>query len=98
MRRSDAWWSYVSEFGSVNGTLQMVTMSRVRKSPSENPRSDLGSAERVDKAVRVQVPLSCLIRSASAFKPRCTATFTADSDIPLRAAASLTLSPSSFTY
>ena len=44
------------------------------------------------------MPLSCLIRSANAFKPRCTATFMADSDIPLRAAASLTLKPSSFTY
>jgi hypothetical protein len=30
--------------------------------------------------------------------PRCTATFTVDSDIPHRVAASLTLNPSSFTY
>jgi hypothetical protein len=36
-------------------------------------------------------------RSASALKPRCTETFTADSDIPHFAATSRTVSPSIFT-
>src|SRR6266852_7191642 len=55
-------------------------------------------AEHVDQLVSFHDGFSSRIRRARAFKPRCTDTFTADSDIPDRAAASLTLNPSSFTY
>ena len=55
-------------------------------------------AKRVNKPLRIHVFLSSVIRSARAFKPRCTATLTADSDIPHRVVASLMLNPSTFTY
>src|SRR5579862_1546671 len=55
-------------------------------------------AEDVDELIRVHASLSLRICDANAFSPRCTATFTADSDMPQRVAVSLTLSPSSFTY
>src|SRR5215471_176433 len=54
-------------------------------------------AEQVNELVSFHDPASLLIRRAKALRPLCTDTFTADSDIPDRAAASLTLSPSSFT-
>ena len=38
------------------------------------------------------------IRPASAFRPRCMPTFTADSDMPTRTAVCATLSPCIFTY
>jgi len=54
-------------------------------------------AEQVNELVSFHDPASLPIRRAKALRPLCTDTFTADSDIPDRAAASLTLSPSSFT-
>ena len=41
---------------------------------------------------------SAAIAAANALSPRCTFTFTADTDISQRTAASVTLNPSSFTY
>ena len=63
----------------------------------EFPRIRL-ALRKFNQAVGVYVSLFSLIRRANAFNPRCTATFTADLDIPVRTAASLTLNPSSFTY
>lgn len=55
-------------------------------------------AQQIDELACLHVGLPLLIGSPSAFMPRCTDTLMADSDMPDRAAASLTLSPSSFTY
>src|SRR5262249_13433126 len=55
-------------------------------------------AEDLNKLIGIHSPFSSLIRNANAFRPRCTATFRADPHMPHRAAASLTLSPSSLTY
>src|ERR1700746_1209920 len=54
--------------------------------------------ENVDQPICRHVAFSLAISNTNAFKPRCAATFTADSDIRQRTAASLTLSPSNFTY
>src|SRR5205807_2428260 len=64
--------------------------------PATPDRLD-GRAEQLDKPVGFHGRPCLPIRSASFLNPRCTVTLTADSDMPERAAASLTLSPSSLT-
>ena len=60
-------------------------------------RLDIG-AEHRNQIVRPHLFLSRAIEAASAFSPRCTFTFTADSDTPHKLAVSATLIPSIFTY
>jgi len=59
-------------------------------------RLDVG-AEHVDEFVGLHEWLLSRTRRDQALKPRCPDTLMADCDIPVRAAASLTLSPSSLT-
>ncbi len=76
-------------------------------SPPQKPRrfSDLGAldglkvrAQHIDELVCLHHYLSLFMNVVRAFRPRCTDTFTADSQIPDFAAALLTLNPSNFTH
>jgi hypothetical protein len=54
--------------------------------------------QHLDQILSFHDRLLRLISCDKAFNPRCTDTFTADGDIPVRAAVSLTLNPSSFMW
>src|SRR5260370_33366005 len=60
-------------------------------------RLDIGPEHR-DQVIRLHCCRSRAIAAASARKPRCTLTFTFDSDKPQRAAVSATLNPSNLTH
>src|SRR5665811_470416 len=55
------------------------------------------SAQHGNQVFRLHMRFSRAIEATKAFSPRCTLTFTADSDMPHWLAASTTLKPSSFT-
>src|SRR5262249_222321 len=55
-------------------------------------------AEHLDELLGLHERLLCLTRPEGALRPGCTETLVGDCDMPDRAAASRTLSPSSFTY
>src|SRR5262249_11174850 len=56
------------------------------------------STEQVDQFFGLHFVFSCEITAPNSLSPRCTFVLTADSEMPQRAAASTTLSPSIFTY
>src|SRR5258707_13164715 len=58
---------------------------------------DVGTEE-ADQFFGLHFAFSCEITALSSLSPRCTFILMADSEMPQRAAASTTLSPSIFTY
>src|SRR5882757_649587 len=61
------------------------------------PRRGDVRAEHLDEILGLHPGLLCRTSFERAFRPRCTDTLMADSDMSVRAAASLTLSPCNFT-